>query len=239
VINERTRPLGRREPTDFEHVDKYPFRLLTAAEAKPTPVVLGINWYTDFDNPRTLGRRQWIGLRPDNLGHIRGGHCVCIVPSGWDDHVEWWEFYDQGVEGSCVGFGSSRAMTLLNRVRYDAHWLYEQAQLIDPWSETPPEEGTDVNSAMKILRAQGHRVYHGTHHHVHEPDVAAGIAAYRWATSADEVLAALQSSVYNRLGAVAILNSWGRSYPHRVYMPCETLDRVIKENGEAAIITDR
>ena len=39
--------------------------------------------------------------------------------------------------------------------------------------------------------------------------------------------------------AVRILNSWGRGYPHRVWMPDETLQRLIDEDGEVALITDR
>jgi hypothetical protein len=38
---------------------------------------------------------------------------------------------------------------------------------------------------------------------------------------------------------VRILNSWGRGYPHRVWMPDETLQRLIDEDGEVALVTDR
>ena len=41
-----------------------------------TPVVLGINWYTNFDRPERFGGNWWIGR--GNLGHVRGGHAVCI-----------------------------------------------------------------------------------------------------------------------------------------------------------------
>ena len=43
----------------------------------------------------------------------------------------------------------------------------------------------------------------------------------------------------DELGAVPILNSWGRSYPHRTWMPDEVLDRLMQEEGEIAIPTDR
>ncbi|HYZ08354.1 MAG TPA: hypothetical protein VE709_07135, partial [Pseudonocardiaceae bacterium] len=35
------------------------------------------------------------------------------------------------------------------------------------------------------------------------------------------------------------LNSWGRNYPHRTWMPDEVLDRLMQEEGEIAIPTDR
>lgn len=46
------------------------------------PVVLGINWYSNFDHPIWTdigagGSRWWIGLDSQNLGYIRGGHAIC------------------------------------------------------------------------------------------------------------------------------------------------------------------
>ena len=49
----------------------------------------------------------------------------------------------------------------------------------------------------------------------------------------------LKSPANDAAGAVRILNSWGRGYPHRVWMPDETLQRLIDEDGEVALITDR
>jgi hypothetical protein len=49
----------------------------------------------------------------------------------------------------------------------------------------------------------------------------------------------LQNGKANRLGAVPVLNSWGTNYPHRVWMPDDVLARLIKEDGEVAIPTDR
>ncbi len=44
--------------------------------SKNVPVVIGINWYVNFDNPQKEGRCHWIGK--GNLGAVRGGHAVCI-----------------------------------------------------------------------------------------------------------------------------------------------------------------
>jgi hypothetical protein len=124
--------LGRRPPTDFTHVERYP---LTAAPTllKPTPVVIGVNWYAAFDDPQQdSSGRYWIarGYRPGgSLGRIRGGHCVCLKPKGVNDSVRRQVFYDQGVQGSCVGFGISRMMTILNGGKlYLARWLWDKAK---------------------------------------------------------------------------------------------------------------
>ncbi len=49
---------------------------MRAALASKTPVVIGVNWYSNFDAPISFGGEKWIGR--GDLGHVRGGHCVCI-----------------------------------------------------------------------------------------------------------------------------------------------------------------
>lgn len=235
------RPLGRRTPQDWNHVDKWP---LTAAAlpAKPVPVTIGVNWYSNFDEPYKDRRgRWWIGTGGD-LGRVRGGHCVCLEPGDpsvgvkEQDRDTWWKFYDQGREGACVGFGSSRMMTLLNRERYNARWLWNRAKSVDQWPDTNPgdDNGTSVRAAMDILRSEGHVPIKAG-----GPDPAKGISANRWATKVDQVLAALMSPATERYGAVRVLNSWGTDYPQRVWMPLETLQRLLDEDGEATVVTDR
>src|SRR5215216_7644516 len=55
---------------------------------------------------------------------------------------------DQGNEGSCVGFSNGhRAASdpVRAEINYDqARQWYRDAQQIDEWTDTPPEEGTSV-----------------------------------------------------------------------------------------------
>jgi hypothetical protein len=233
-------PLGRRVPTDWQHVERFPLTAATTP-SKPVPVTIGVNWYSNFDDPVKDSRgRWWIGR--GDLGTVRGGHCVCLEPGdpaigmGEQDTDAWYGFYDQGQEGACVGFGSSRMMSLLNRKRYDARWLWNQAKRIDEWPDTNPgdDNGTSVRAAMDILRTRGHVI--AGKDAVLE---AEGIAANRWASTVSQVMSALMSPANERMGAVRILNSWGRSYPHRVWMPFETLQRLLDEDGEATLVVDR
>lgn len=229
-------PLGRVAPADWDHIDKYPLRGLTA-ESRPVsvPVTWGINWYTAFDTPERMNRRWWIGR--GDLGSIRGGHSVCTPPRNRHDKTAWWDFYDQGQEGACVGFASSRMMTLLNRRQYAALWLYREAQKIDDWASVP-HEGTTVRAAMEILRTQGHCRYCSPDQ-TDPPLSGDGISAYRWATTVDEVLEALGPNDYASIGGIPILNSWGRNYPHKVWIPLHVVERLIAEDGEVALVTDR
>jgi hypothetical protein len=199
--------------------------------------VLGINWWSSFDFPLREDRAfggpvYWIG-RGGDWGRVRGGHAICAKPRFLTDSTPWWDFYDQGQEGACVGFAASRMMSLLNRARYDARWLYREAQRIDEW---PGEsyEGTSVRAGLDVLRERGHRrVFRGASR---PEDVGAGVSANRWARSVDDVLACLGDP---NAGFVILLNSWGRSFPHYVRLPVEALDRLLREDGEATVIVDR
>lgn len=249
------RRLDRLVPDDFTHVEKWP---LTVAPSAPVPVTIGVNWYSNFDDPQKDSRGRWWVGRGD-LGQIRGGHCVCLEPgdptagTSLQDLDGWWTFYDQGNEGACVGFGSSRMMSLLNRKRYFARWLWDRAKDRDQWPDTKPgdDNGTSVRAAMDVLRAAGHVTWKTAYAPMNDdpsdaytrsglaPAAGDGISANRWATSVAQVSSALQSPANERLGAVRILNSWGRSYPHRVWMPMETLQRLLDEDGEATLVVDR
>jgi hypothetical protein len=103
-----------------------------------------------------------------------------------------------------------------------------------------------VRAACDILRNRGHvpwkDEYAKNTYKQRDKEVPAtgeGIAVYRWAKTVDQVHGVLKSPANDRAGAVRILNSWGRGYPHRVWMPNETLQRLIDEDGEVALITDR
>jgi hypothetical protein len=243
------RVLDRRIPTDFDHVVKFPGRALRSMQ-------------------RTVDRVEKIMKLP----------------------TRYHAFYDQGQEGACVGFGQSIMMSLINRKLYDGKWLYDQAQLVDEWDDTPPEEGTSLRAGFDILRTKGHRrVYAGSSK---PPEVDEGIVdVNRWITSVDEARTAISEDMPVNLGlnwynsfyrpdvkaasatkseyviagderagnwgsiagghditiagasdrrqAFALLNSWGEEYPWPVWLPYKAFARLMAEQGEAAIVTDK
>lgn len=240
--------LGRFIPDDWDHVEKYPLGAPAEEAPTPRPVVIGVNWYAEFDSPQeevTRGGTKYVLPGADSLTEVRGGHCVCLEPAGEPDPEEWWEFYDQGREGACVGFGWSRCMSLLNQELYAARWLWDRAKEIDQWPDTNPgdENGTSCRAAGDILRKHGHVDWKDdyadddhTEREGYEPAADNGIQRFRWARSVDDVHKALG---YDG-GGVTFLNSWGREgYPHRVWMPDDVLERLMNEDGEVAVPTDR
>jgi hypothetical protein len=228
-------PLGQRPPSDKRHIEKYPLTAATEPDL-PTPVVLGVPWYTNFDRPVAkrsgLAQRYYIGQ--GDLGRVRGGHCVCLPAYGFRDTPGWWAFYDQGSEGACVGFGVARMLSHLNRKRYDARDIYRRAQRIDEW---PGEaySGTSVRAGLDVVREEGPRVVRGKH--TYTIDLDEGIKENRWALGVEDILNVTAHVAGD--GTVPILNSWGVNYPKAVWLPIETLDRLLREDGEASIVTDR
>ena|SRR5215211_6316093 len=245
--------LGRFIPDDWGHVERYALAGL-APEERPTqvPVVIGVNWYAEMDNPdQDEGTGEYFIARdgPDSLTRIRGGHCVCLEPGGdLRDREEWRTFYDQGQEGACVGFGWSRCISILNGQLYAARWLWDRCKESDEWPETNPgdNEGTSVRAGGDVLVAAGHVLWNEpygdddyTERAGYQPDANEGLTTFRWAQSVDEVHAVLGNDQADELGAVPILNSWGTDYPARAWLPDDVLDLLMKQEGEIAIPTDR
>ena len=124
-------------------------------------------------------------------------------------------------------------MSLLNRKRYDARWLWDWAKSTDEWPETNPgdDQGTSVRAACDILRSPRPRAVEGrptqgrSYKQRDKEEPAAGEGITRLPLGQDRrprSTACSRARPTTRAGAVRILNSWGRGYPHRVWMPDET-----------------
>lgn len=241
--------LGRVEPPSFEHVERYPLTLDTAP-APPTPLTIGIPWYSDFDTPVQDVSGQW-WLAPHGIkGSIRGGHCVCLKPDTIRDATAWWDFYNQGAQGACVGFGSSRMMTLLHGNEFDARWLWDEAKLADGDPNTNPgdDNGTMVHAAMDVLRLRGHVPWGPAaqaadvdfaNRDLLNPDASYELKTVRWATTVDQMRLVLSSPWNDHLQAFRLLNSWGRAFPHGVWLPYKAMERLLSENAEVALVTEK
>jgi hypothetical protein len=233
-------PLGAHLPEEKPYVEKYaldPVDHITTT----SPAVLACNWYTNFDNPQKDSTgRWWIG-RSANLGSVRGGHAIAMKDRLHKDYEAWWTFYNQGTEGACVGFAVCRNQSLHNGTRYDGFWHYHEAQKHDPWAGEN-YSGTSLDAGLWVAKNMGLvRVPLGTPMGQEELIVrpGAGIAAYRWATSVDDIVNTLDLTIGKQLEAVPLLNSWGAYYPRVVWMPYNVLDRLLREYGEIGVATDR
>lgn len=232
--------LGRIPPPDWHHVEKYPLTATTAPEG-PSSMVMGVNWYSAFDNPEQDDSGKWWIGRSGNLGTIRGGHAVALKARNVQDPQPWWAWFNQVSEGICVSEGVARLCGLNNRKRYQPRPLYDECKKRDGI----PGEGTFVRTGLEVARDVGLIHAIGRENHWYrtedikegrEPDINAGISAFRWARSADDILKTLG---YEDKGYVVMLNSWGKDWPHHVHIPIETIERLWHEDGEFGIVTDK
>jgi hypothetical protein len=150
----------------------------------------------------------------------------------------WYYFYDQQYS-DCVGYSESRCMSLLNRERYAAHWLYRMAQ-IDAGQPADNDSGTFVRSGFNVLMNKGHRqVIDGVAQPVERHN---GISAYRWGnveTALETLYNPASARHYVNIGGVPLLNSWGTGYPHLVWLTLESLATLWERGGEIGVPTDR
>lgn len=224
--------LGLIKPPDQEHVERYPLSALGADAPTDTPVVVGVNWYTNFDNPveKTVGGETIYVIGEGNLGTVRGGHCFCLKPPTLDDPIEYWIYYNQLATGHCIGFGDARAQSLIHGLEFNATWLYDAAR--NKEGNHSEEEGSTVRAAMAVLKAKGAKAVGAA-----APSLLYSVSAYRWATSWDEVRAAL--GVPDDQDGVDFLNSWGKDYPHVTRLVDAAGERLLAEQGEFAVFTER
>lgn len=221
--------LGWMPPKNRDHEKTYAIAL--AMPQGNCPVVVGMNWYTSFDRPmRDVDGHWWIGEQ-SNWGSIRGGHCVCLRPPAVPDLIGAHLYWNQGVEGACVGFGVSRAASLYNRRLYDGFGLYRAAKTRDEWAGES-YDGTSVNAGLRTLQIDGAWRATPTGTRASYKD---GCTSFLWARTIDDVMGALKSNE----PFVRILNSWGLNYPAEVRLSLESLERLINEHAEAGVPIDR
>ena len=245
-------PLGCIIPKEKPHLLASPLSATPGGAPTDVPVVVGFSWYDSFDTPKEIDGSWHLPdvSKGEPLGTIRGGHSFCFEPMGSVvlDRPAAQVFYNQGNEPACTGAGNCRAITIHKASQldgeeefFDLFWLYDEARKSE--GTYPSGEGSTVHAAARVLLEQGARLQTGQTVCTRDvgdapPSLIDSIKAIRWATTLDEVLAALA-----RPGAAAIPfeNSWGTAYPSAetsvVWMPVATFAQLLAEGGEAGVYT--
>lgn len=228
---------GCLPPPDNRHIQKYPLAArLAIGEPIIGPMVAGMLWRESFSKPeKRADGTYWIGVgSPSGWGNAIGGHAICLIPENTRDIKDGWQRYNQGNTSQCVAYASNRMQAINNRTKNLApEPFYARCKELDGFAG----DGTYIRVAMDVLRKEGAwrtNVYGMTKLYPNQ-----GISENRWATSPDEILTVLGAS---GTGRVAIVNSWGMSYPHVVYMPIESVAYLMsnpREYFEATIVTDK
>lgn len=247
------KPLGRKIPTSWEHLDLYPLRALIAAAELLIP---------------PDGTEKGLGLPWWWKSHDQGSRSSCVG-------------HGLSAERSITNHRQRLLATGQDLTyRYDSPWLYDEALKVDEWPGEA-DEGTSLRAGYDVLVMQGHRrVQRGvsgpiTYEH--------GVTTYRWAQNVDEIRAAIFANRAVAIGvswyysmflpfqkepggehwvsiapsskvagehcvclyrfsdrreSFRIMNSWGADWPPS-WLSYADMERLLSEQGEAAVVTDR
>lgn len=267
MLSNDTGGLGRRVPTDFTHVEKYPLRFLAPTTPKSVEKVLHLPWWHgshDQGNEGAcvgFGSSMMMAVLNTEQRRVAGERPYTVR------YDPWW--------------------------LWDQSKMVDEWEDTNPGDDN----GTSVRASCQVIASQGlpryERVWKLLAHNAFDwkPDGNEGIAAYRWATQIDEMRACIAAGVPISIGvnwyenfddpikysghhwigtnqwepnpratsdlgnirgghcvavygasdkrqAFRVKNSWGRSYP-LVWLPYSVMARLLSEYGEACIITDR
>lgn len=247
--------LGRRTPSNFQHVEKYPFSLVA-----PTSV--------DKVN-KTLTLPSW------HWTHDQGAEGACV---GFGNSM-------MMAITNTAQRKTAKTSPYTVRYDSWWLWDTAKATDEWPDTNPGDENGTSVSAACDVLRTQGHiqvRNSLDARSGLTTPDPNNGIQANRWAKTVDEMRTGIAAGLPIAIGvnwytnfdnpvkkggfywigqdsnlgsirgghcvciygasdskqAFRVKNSWGRDYP-LVWLPYSVMQRLLNEDGEATLITDR
>lgn len=252
--------LGRRVPTDFKHVEKYPLRALGLTTSMEVNRILPLPfWHPTHDqgfNGACEGFGNTMMMAVLNMAQRRAAntrpYTVRYDPWWlWDEakKIDEWDDTNPGDDNGTSGRAACEVMQKRGLIRYKYASTLLSHVLGDPTC----------------------------------PDLAEGIDTYRWATDVDQMRAGVSHGLPIALGvnwyenfddpvqrsdgswwigqtsnigqirgghcvcvygasdrrqAFRVKNSWGRSYP-LIWVPYSTMGRLLVEQGEACLVTDR
>jgi hypothetical protein len=250
--------LGRRVPTDFKHIEKYPIRQL----ALPQPITV--------NKTLTLPRWHW--------NHDQGSEGACV---GFGTTMMMAILNESQRRANKTRPYAVRydPWWLWDRAKEIDEW---------PETHPGDGNGTSVRAACDVARDAGLVRYRYTSKLLAHilgnptlPNLDEGISTYRWATDVDQMRACIAAGIPISIGvnwyssfdtpqrvsgewwigrghlgslrgghcvciygasdkrqAFRVKNSWGKNYP-LIWLPYVTMARLLLEQGEACIVTDR
>ena len=247
VTDFTNRPLGRVASKDFKHISLYPLSL------PATPVVVESSlplpaWHASWDQGQEgacvgFGSSMMMSIRNNLSAKREGDH-------RYDPFWLWTEaktvdgFTHTDPQDGTTVHAAAQILNTLGHVKVvngvDAQPSLHEGIKAYRWA-------TSVNDVRGAI-ALGLPVSIGVNWYTDfDTPTRAGRVGKRewWIGKQDSVLGTVRGGhcvcVYgasDKRQAVAIKNSWGSSFP-LVWMPYKTLARLLSEQGEAVVITDR
>jgi hypothetical protein len=235
---ERARGLGRRVPGDWKHVEKYPFSALGYAAPVAVERTLPLLPYTSaYDQGNTHGCVGYSSSWMMSLLNRR-----LYAPRWLWDEAKRVDPYDDTQPGDSEETTVRAAMDVL---RAQGHRRVFGGREMEPrrsegisenrWAVTVDEIRTSISRGVPVVlgcnwyesfdhpERIGREWWIGRGRRLGPKKGGHAVCIYR---------------ASDALGAVGIVNSWGPGYP-RVLVSYERLEKLLSQNGEATLVTDR
>lgn len=251
--------LGRRIPVDFKHVEKYPLRALGLTTSMEVNKILELpfwHWTHDQGNEGACeGFGNTMMMAVLNMAQRRAAntrpYTVRYDPWWlWDEAklIDGWDDTNPGDDNGTSGVAAAEVMRKRGLVRYKytstllSHILNnptcpDLTQGIDTY-----RWATDVDQ-MRAGLSQGLPIALGINWYENFDDPVQHSDGSWWIGESNlgQIRGGHCVCVYgasDRRQAFRVKNSWGRSYP-LIWVPYATMSRLLVEQGEACLVTDR
>ena len=246
--------LGRREPSDWGHIKRFPYSALQMPATPATEKILVLpSWHSKHNQGKE-------------------GACVGFGTSMMLSIINEDQVRRQGIMNPYIRYNP---FWLWNRAKEIDEW---------PDTLPGDSQGTSVKAAIEILIKQGHVLWTPNEDDPDsfgEPATSYGVNEVRWAQTIEEIRSAIALGIPISMGvnwynnfftpeyynneywigregtgllsgghcvclygmsderqAFRLKNSWGPTYPE-CWISYEIIDRLIRENGEFAVVIDR
>jgi hypothetical protein len=247
--------LGRRIPSDFSHITKYPFSAVAGETLEKVE--------------KTLILPSWIAKHNQGSTSSCVGHSTSMMLSILNEH----QCRRQGEMNPYIRYNP---YWIWRQAKDVDEW---------PETTSNPDDnnGTSVKAAISVLIDKGHVLWYPNEDDVNSftgPEKEYGVSAVKWAQNVDEMRTAISQNTpmaiginwYNNFNtpeyinaeywigksnfgrvigghgvcifacsderqAFKICNNWGPTYP-QVWLSYDNMDRLIREQGEVALCVD-
>lgn len=244
------RALGRRKPTNWEHVDKYPFSAVapsTVDNVERTLVLPYWHWIWDQGSQGAcvgFGTSMMLTIINEAQARLRG-----LTPST-RRYQPWWlwdrakeiDEWDDSNPGDDSGTSVNAATTIL---RTRGHRLYyygtlrpeslKQGISANRWARSIDEMRTAIANGMSI--SIGIDWYSNFDNPVQRANGENWIGGGNLGSIRGGHCVCIYAASDKRQ-AFKVKNSWGRDYP-LVWLPYTRMEDLLWDDGEVALVTDR
>jgi hypothetical protein len=258
-------PLGRREPTDFEHVEKYPYSAVAPRAVAHVERVLRLPWWHWGHDQGKEGSCVGHGISMERaITNIAQAKALGLLNPGrrynpldvWNEakKIDEWPDTNPGDDhGTSVRAGydvcRDKGLVRVISMRMGPDGVpvpyrpkprsKDEGVQRNRWAGSTDEVRTAVASGLPV--AIGVNWYSNFDRPVAKPSPDGGFDHWIGEGDLGRVRGGHSVCIYGASDArqaFKLKNSWGRDYP-LVWIPYTSMERLMDEHGEVAIVTDR